>query len=144
MEIIIGLLVVILFLVYNFTKDMKEKNVELNQTGGISKKYSELIAGFDNFDNTQPPKVLVNDTNFYQMGWAGPTTLASVSIFEVLGNVNIEFELQYNKQGLERMGVDISSLKPLHKKEKWSYNSNSDQFDIFMSVAKKIENLCNL
>ena len=144
MEIIIGLLFIILFLVYNFTKDMKEKNTELASQGGVKNKYRGLISNFDNFDTSHLPQVLNNDVNFYQMGWAGATTIASVSIFEISDKVFIEFELDYNKAALNRNGIEPNSLPPIYKKEKWSYNTAMSQDEIYSSVSRKIENLCNI
>jgi len=144
MEIIIGLLVIILFLVYNFTKDMKGKNTELASQGGIKSKYKTLISRFDDFDTTHLPEVLNNDVNFYQMGWAGATTIASVSIFEISNKVNIEFQMDYNKPALQRSGVDLKSLAPIHKKKTWSYVNSMDQGEIYHSVAWEIQNLCSI
>lgn len=144
MEIIIIALIVILFVAYRFKKDMKSKNTELAEQGGIKHKYKELIAKFDDFDTSHLPTVLNNDTNFYQMGWAGATTIASVSIFEISDKVLIEFELDYNKAALKRNGIDPNSLPPIYKKEKWSYNNSVSQDDIYSSVSRKIENLFNV
>ena len=88
--------------------------------------------------------VLNNDVNFYQMGWAGATTLASVSLFEVVDKLNIEFELQYNVPALKRNGIEVNSLPPIHKKKTWTYSNSLDQAEIYNSVAKEIEYLCSL
>jgi len=144
MVIIIGLLVLILFLVYNFTKDMKEKNSELLNQGGIRSKYQVLISHFNDFDTSNLPAVLNSDVNFYQMGWAGATTLASVSLFEVVDKLNIEFELQYNVPALKRNGIEVNSLPPIHKKKTWTYSNSLDQAEIYNSVAKEIEYLCSI
>ena len=143
MEIVIGLLLVILYMVYNFTKDTKAKNAEMLSKGGIKQKYKELISQFDHFDMNNPPTTLNNDVNFYQIGWAGATTLASVGIFETADKINIEFELQYNIPALKRNNVDVSSLPSIHKKKTWSYNNTLSQAEIFNSVAGEIEYLCS-
>lgn len=144
MEILIGLLVIILFLVYNFTKDMKGKNTELTSQGGIKNKYKSLISHFDNFDTSHLPQVLNNDVNFYQMAWSGESTIASVCLFEISDTINIEFELDYNKAALNRNGIETNSLPPIYKKERWSYNTAMSQDEIYSSVSRKIENLCNI
>lgn len=139
----IVLLVIIGFVIYNFTKDTKVKNVELASQGGIKTKYKELISFFDDFDIQNHPTILNNNTNFYQMGWAGATTLASVSLFEVADKINIEFELQYNIPALKRNNIDVSSLPSIRKKKTWSYNNTLSQAEIFNSVAGEIEYLCS-
>ena len=110
----------------------------------LSAKYHELISSFDDFDTSNLPAVLNNDVNFYQMGWAGATTLASVSLFEVVDKLNIEFELQYNVPALKRNGIEVNSLPPIHKKKTWTYSNSLDQAEIYNSVAKEIEYLCSL
>lgn len=110
----------------------------------LSAKYHELISSFDHFDTSNLPAVLNNDVNFYQMGWAGATTLASVSLFEVVDKLNIEFELQYNVPALKRNGIEVNSLPPIHKKKTWTYSNSLDQAEIYNSVAKEIEYLCSL
>mgnify|MGYP003599475269 FL=1 len=137
------LIIIIGFVIYSFTKDTKEKRAELAAVGGIINKYKELINYFDDFDTNNLPKVLNNDVNFYQIGWAGATTLASVGIFETADKINIEFELQYNIPALKRNNVDVSSLPSIHKKKTWSYNNTLSQAEIFNSVAGEIEYLCN-
>lgn len=137
------LIIIIGFVIYSFTKDTKEKRAELAAVGGIINKYKELINYFDDFDTNNLPKVLNNDVNFYQIGWAGATTLASVGIFETADKINIEFELQYNIPALKRNNVDVSSLPSIHKKKTWSYNYTLSQAEIFNSVAGEIEYLCN-
>mgnify|MGYP000252195124 FL=1 len=140
----IFLIIVAGFVIYNFSKDTKVKNVELASQGGIKTKYKELISSFDDFDIQNPPTILNNNTNFYQMGWAGATTLASVSLFEVVDKLNIEFELQYNVPALKRNGIEVNSLPPIHKKKTWTYSNSLDQAEIYNSVAKEIEYLCSL
>lgn len=137
------LIIIIGFVIYSFTKDTKEKRAELAAVGGIINKYKELINYFNDFDTNNLPKVLNNDVNFYQIGWAGATTLASVGIFETADKINIEFELQYNIPALKRNNVDVSSLPSIHKKKTWSYNNTLSQAEIFNSVAGEIEYLCN-
>lgn len=110
----------------------------------LSAKYHELISSFDDFDTSNLPAVLNNDVNFYQMGWAGATTLASVSLFEVADKINIEFELQYNVPALKRNGIEVNSLPPIHKKKTWAYSNSMDQSEIYNSVAKEIEYLCSI
>ena len=131
-------------MIYSFTKDTKEKRAELAAVGGIINKYKELINYFNDFDTNNLPKVLNNDVNFYQIGWAGATTLASVSLFEVVDKLNIEFELQYNVPALKRNGIEVNSLPPIHKKKTWTYSNSLDQAEIYNSVAKEIEYLCSL
>ena len=46
----IFLIIVAGFVIYNFSKDTKVKNVELASQGGIKTKYKELISSFDDFD----------------------------------------------------------------------------------------------
>ena len=140
----IFLIIVAGFVIYNFSKDTKVKNVELASQGGIKTKYKELISSFDDFDIQNPPTILNNNTNFYQIGWAGATTLASVSLFEVVDKLNIEFELQYNVPALKRNGIEVNSLPPIHKKKTWTYSNSLDQAEIYNSVAKEIEYLCSL
>ncbi len=137
------LIIIIGFVIYSFTKDTKEKRAELAAVGGIINKYKELINYFNDFDTNNLPKILNNDVNFYQIGWAGATTLASVGIFETADKINIEFELQYNIPALKRNNVDVSSLPSIHKKKTWSYNNTLSQAEIFNSVAGEIEYLCN-
>ena len=137
------LIIIIGFVIYSFTKDTKEKRAELAAVGGIINKYKELINYFDDFDTNNLPKVLNNDVNFYQIGWAGATTLASIILFEVADKINIEFELQYNIPALKRNNIDVSSLPSTHKKKTWSYNNTLSQAEIFNSVAGEIEYLCN-
>ena len=137
------LIVIIGFVIYNFTKYTKEKNIDLGSVGGIKSKYKELINYFDDFDTNNLPRVLNNDVNFYQIGWAGATTLASISLFEVADKINIEFELQYNIPALKRNNIDVSSLPSIRKKKTWSYNNTLSQAEIFNSVAGEIEYLCN-
>lgn len=120
MTFIVILLGIALFIIYNFSKDVRSTNQELARVGGIANKYKELISYFDIY---HPPHILNNDVNFYQMGWAGETTVASISIFEILEKVYIEFELQYNKLSLQRAGVDTRHLPPIHKKKSWSYDN---------------------
>ena len=110
----------------------------------LSAKYHELISSFDDFDTSNLPAVLNNDVNFYQMGWAGATTLASVSLFEVVDKLNIEFELQYNVPALKRNGIEVNSLPPIHKKKTWTYSNSMAQSEIYNSVAKEIEYLCSI
>ena len=136
------LIVIIGFVIYNFTKDKKEKNKELATVGGIKTKYRELINHFNDFDNSQAPRELKNDINFYQIGWAGATTLASICLFEVADKINIEFELQYNVPALKRNGINLSDLPSLHKKKTWSYNCTVNQSEIYNSVSREIEYLC--
>ena len=138
------LIIIIGFVIYSFTKDTKEKRAELAVVGGIINKYKELINYFNDFDTNNLPKILNNDVNFYQMGWAGATTLASVSLFEVADKINIEFELQYNVPALKRNGIEVNSLPPIHKKKTWTYSNSLDQAEIYNSVAKEIEYLCSL
>lgn len=138
------LIIIIGFVIYSFTKDTKEKRAELAAVGGIINKYKELINYFDDFDTNNLPKVLNNDVNFYQIGWAGATTLASVGIFETADKINIEFELQYNVPALKRNGIEVNSLPPIHKKKTWTYSNSLDQAEIYNSVAKEIEYLCSL
>lgn len=138
------LIIIIGFVIYSFTKDTKEKRAELAAVGGIINKYKELINYFNDFDTNNLPKVLNNDVNFYQIGWAGATTLASVSLFEVVDKLNIEFELQYNVPALKRNGIEVNSLPPIHKKKTWTYSNSLDQAEIYNSVAKEIEYLCSL
>ena len=138
------LIIIIGFVIYSFTKDTKEKRAELAAVGGIINKYKELINYFDDFDTNNIPKVLNNDVNFYQIGWAGATTLASVSLFEVVDKLNIEFELQYNVPALKRNGIEVNSLPPIHKKKTWTYSNSLDQAEIYNSVAKEIEYLCSI
>lgn len=121
-----------------------EKSGEIQVNRKIRQKYQRVISMFDNFDMEHLPTVLNDDTNFYQMGWAGATTIASVSIFEISDKVLIEFELDYNKAALKRNGIDPNSLPPIYKKEKWSYNNSVSQDDIYSSVSRKIENLFNV
>lgn len=138
------LIIIIGFVIYSFTKDTKEKRAELAAVGGIINKYKELINYFNDFDTNNLPKILNNDVNFYQIGWAGATTLASVSLFEVVDKLNIEFELQYNVPALKRNGIEVNSLPPIHKKKTWAYSNSLDQAEIYNSVAKEIEYLCSL
>ena len=138
------LIIIIGFVIYSFTKDTKEKRAELAAVGGIINKYKELINYFNDFDTNNLPKILNNDVNFYQIGWAGATTLASVSLFEVADKINIEFELQYNVPALKRNGIEVNSLPPIHKKKTWTYSNSLDQAEIYNSVAKEIEYLCSL
>ena len=138
------LIIIIGFVIYSFTKDTKEKRAELAAVGGIINKYKELINYFNDFDTNNLPKILNNDVNFYQIGWAGATTLASVSLFEVVDKLNIEFELQYNVPALKRNGIEVNSLPPIHKKKTWTYSNSLDQAEIYNSVAKEIEYLCSL
>lgn len=140
----IVLIMIIGFVIYNFTKDMKEKNAELESQGGIKQKYSELISYFNSFDDNNLPKVLNNDVNFYQMGWAASTTLVSVCLYEVSDKLTIEFELQYNIPALKRNDIDVSRLPSIHKKKTWSYYNRMDQTEIFDSVSKEIEYLCSI
>lgn len=140
----IVLIMIIGFVIYNFTKDMKEKNAELESQGGIKQKYSELISYFNSFDDNNLPKVLNNDVNFYQMGWAASTTLVSVCLYEVSDKLTIEFELQYNIPALKRNDIDVSRLPSIHKKKTWSYYNRMDQTEIFNSVSKEIEYLCSI
>ena len=140
----IFLIIVAGFVIYNFSKDTKVKNVELASQGGIKTKYKELISSFDDFDIQNPPTILNNNTNFYQIGWAGATTLASVSLFEVVDKLNIEFELQYNVPALKRNGIEVNSLPPIHKKKTWTYSNSMAQSEIYNSVAKEIEYLCSI
>ena len=135
------LIIIIGFVIYSFTKDTKEKRAELAAVGGIINKYKELINYFNDFDTNNLPKILNNDVNFYQIGWAGATTLASVSLFEVADKINIEFELQYNVPALKRNGIEVNSLPPIHKKKTWAYSNSMDQSEIYNSVAKEIEYL---
>lgn len=144
MEIIIVVLLLILFLVYNFIKDMKGKNTELAAQGGVKNKYRRLISNFDDFDTSNLPHVLNNDTNFYQMAWSGDSTIASVCLFEISDQINIEFELDYNKAALKRNGVEANNLPPIYKKKSWSYYNAMNQDEIYSSVSRKIENLCNI
>lgn len=139
----IVLIVIIGLVIYNFTKDTKAKNAKLASEGGIKNKYKELICFFDDFDNSQAPRELKNDTNFYQIGWAGATTLASICLFEVADKINIEFELQYNVPALKRNGINLSDLPSLHKKKTWSYNCTINQSEIYNSVSREIEDLCS-
>ena len=133
------------FQFYNLVQNLTAlENVELASQGGIKTKYKELISSFDDFDIQNPPTILNNNTNFYQMGWAGATTLASVSLFEVVDKLNIEFELQYNVPALKRNGIEVNSLPPIHKKKTWTYSNSLDQAEIYNSVAKEIEYLCSL
>ena len=138
------LIIIIGFVIYSFTKDTKEKRAELAAVGGIINKYKELINYFNDFDTNNLPKILNNDVNFYQIGWAGATTLASVSLFEVVDKLNIEFELQYNVPALKRNGIEVNSLPPIHKKKTWAYSNSMDQSEIYNSVAKEIEYLCSI
>ena len=138
------IIIIIGFVIYSFTKDTKEKRAELAAVGGIINKYKELINYFNDFDTNNLPKILNNDVNFYQIGWAGATTLASVSLFEVADKINIEFELQYNVPALKRNGIEVNSLPPIHKKKTWAYSNSLDQAEIYNSVAKEIEYLCSL
>ena len=138
------LIIIIGFVIYSFTKDTKEKRAELAAVGGIINKYKELINYFNDFDTNNLPKILNNDVNFYQIGWAGATTLASVSLFEVVDKLNIEFELQYNVPALKRNGIEVNSLPPIHKKKTWTYSNSLDQAEIYNSVAKEIEYLCSI
>ena len=138
------LIIIIGFVIYSFTKDTKEKRAELAAVGGIINKYKELINYFNDFDTNNLPKILNNDVNFYQIGWAGATTLASVGLFEVVDKLNIEFELQYNVPALKRNGIEVNSLPPIHKKKTWTYSNSLDQAEIYNSVAKEIEYLCSL
>ena len=138
------LIIIIGFVIYSFTKDTKEKRAELAAVGGIINKYKELINYFNDFDTNNLPKILNNDVNFYQIGWAGATTLASVSLFEVADKINIEFELQYNVPALKRNGIEVNSLPPIHKKKTWAYSNSMDQSEIYNSVAKEIEYLCSI
>lgn len=140
----IVLIMIIGFVIYNFTKDMKEKNAELESQGGIKQKYSELISYFNSFDDNNLPKVLNNDVNFYQMGWAASTTLVSVCLYEVSDKLTIEFELQYNIPALKRNDIDVSRLPSIHKKKTWSYYNRMNQTEIFDSVSKEIEYLCSI
>ena len=137
------LIVIIGFVIYNFTKYTKEKNIDLGSVGGIKNKYKELINYFDDFDTNNLPRVLNNDVNFYQIGWAGATTLASISLFEVADKINIEFELQYNIPALKRNNIDDSSLPSTHKKKTWSYSNTISQVEIYNSVSREIEYLCS-
>lgn len=138
------LIIIIGFVIYSFTKDTKEKRAELAAVGGIINKYKELINYFNDFDTNNLPKILNNDVNFYQIGWAGATTLASVSLFEVVDKLNIEFELQYNVPALKRNGIEVNSLPPIHKKKTWTYSNSMAQSEIYNSVAKEIEYLCSI
>ena len=124
--------------------DIHDKETLDALVDGSSAKYHELISSFDDFDTSNLPAVLNNDVNFYQMGWAGATTLASVSLFEVVDKLNIEFELQYNVPALKRNGIEVNSLPPIHKKKTWTYSNSLDQAEIYNSVAKEIEYLCSL
>ena len=137
------LIIIVGFVIYNFTKDTKEKNIELGSERGIKNKYKELINDFDDFDTNNLPRVLNNDVNFYQIGWAGATTLASISLFEVADKINIEFELQYNIPALKRNGIEINSLPSIHKKKTWTYSNSMNQGEIYNSVSKEIEYLCS-
>ena len=138
------LIIIIGFVIYSFTKDTKEKRAELAVVGGIINKYKELINYFNDFDTNNLPKILNNDVNFYQIGWAGATTLASVSLFEVADKINIEFELQYNVPALKRNGIEVNILPPIHKKKTWTYSNSMAQSEIYNSVAKEIEYLCSI
>lgn len=138
----IVLIVIIGLVIYNFTKDTKAKNAKLASEGGIKNKYKELICFFDDFDNSQAPRELKNDTNFYQIGWAGATTLASICLFEVADKINIEFELQYNVPALMRNGIEVNNLPSNHKKKIWAHSNSMNQTEIYNLVSREIEYLC--
>ena len=123
---------------------MKEENTKIASHGGIENKYQTLISQFNDFDTSHLPTVLNNKTNFYQMGWAGDTTIASVSLFEISNKLNIQFELNYNTPALKRQGIDMNILPNIHKKKQWSYNNTMDQTDIYNLVAGEIEYLCSI
>ena len=136
--IILGVIVFVI-IIYNFIKDVNAKEKELMLQGGIKNKYRELISYFDDFDINKLPVILIDEPNFYQMGWSGQTTISSICLFEVGDSLNIEFKIDYNIPSLQRSGIDVKKLPSIYKKKTWRYSNKMDQFEIIHLFAEEIK-----
>jgi len=135
---ILGLIFISIIL---FRLHILKKNNELKKEGGIKEKYKEFISYFDDYDLNNKPTILSDKPNNYEIGWAGPTTITTLCLWEVYDNLNIEYRVQYNKKNLQRRGVNLDNLPKLDEKLTWKFKNNSNQAEMAWIVSQDIENL---
>lgn len=141
MEILISIICFILFVFFMFRQDTKEAEEKVKSQGGIEKKYKEFISYFDNFDLYNKPKIIKNEPNYYQIAWGGSSTICHLTLFELLDNIYIEFEMRNNKDALKRKGIDINSVPNLNRKLDWKFSNETNQREMANIICLDLDNL---
>jgi|GEM_PF-1684388 len=145
--IIIFVLVAIIFNFIKFSKDTSAKKAELQKVGGIKEKYKELISYFDDFDLYKQPTIITNDTNNYEIGWAGNTSIITIRMFEVLENLHVIFTSKMNENEAKNMSQTLSNeqintiREHINKKYEWKLNTGMRQTEMIEIISNDIQKL---
>lgn len=135
------IILVVSLLILKFVSDTKRESEKMESVGGIKTKYAELIKKFDYFDVLNRPLILEDKTNWYQLGWAGYSTLISIALFEYNDILNIEFRMKYNIDNLKREGIETARLPTLDQKYSWKFDSDEDPDYIIQTITDYINSL---
>lgn len=137
--IVILFIAFIWFTIYNkYLKKIVENYVQtylkLKKVGGIKNKYSKLISYFDGFDIYNEPQILRDKTLYYEIGWAGATTIMIATFIESFNEISININIKPNTKNIKRHGrYSPESYNKINKKLEWIFDENMDQ-DIMYNI----------
>lgn len=119
--IVIGIVVIVVFLIYNTSKGGQDiKHVE--KSGGIENKYMALIKYLMSNEKLQLRRINSNNIKI-GYGFAGDGFI-QFTLTEMSGNLMVRYTSKDNISGVQNLG--------------WKFNEHTDQYEMFNQISKDL------